>query len=201
MNYNDLFRVGRAENTAVDILSWERRGESPAGLRDEAVSHPPGRAPARDRTRMSGRSGLQVRAANAADASGVSFLMAAAGHPVPAAAIEPRLEAFRHERGLVLIAERWGPPSGLVVLAWLPTLGSDGQVAQVETLLVDPEERRRGVGRLLLKAGAQAARAAGCATLRIAAPAVADPSLRAFCEATGFGEAGTLSERALRKRP
>ena len=126
--------------------------------------------------------------------------MAAAEHPVAAAAIEARLETFRHERGLVLIADRWGPPSGLVVLAWLPTLATDGPVAQIETLLVDPEERRLGVGRLLLKSGAQAARAAGCATLRIAVPATADPSLRAFCEATGFGETGTLSERALRKR-
>lgn len=114
--------------------------------------------------------------------------------------IEARLEAFRHERGLVLLADRWGPPSGLIALAWIPTLDADGAAAQVELLLVDPEERRQGLGRLLLKAGAQAARAAGCARLRLVAPASADPSLGAFCAATGFSESGLVYDRALRKR-
>lgn len=114
-------------------------------------------------------------------------------------ALAARLEALGAGAGVALIALEWGPPTGLVVLHWLSTLEADLPIAQVSTLLVAPEGRRRGVGRMLLKAAAQAGRAAGCGTLHLSA-LQEDESLHAFCQATGFDQAGALFTRPLRKR-
>ena len=72
-------------------------------------------------------------------------------------------------------------------------------IAQITTLLVAPDDRRRGLGRLLLKAAAQAARTAGCDGLEMVLPPDR-PDLEAFCAATGFVAAGTRLTRPLRKR-
>ena len=148
---------------------------------------------------MGSRYGLQIRAATAADAPGIAELMASAGRIVPAPTLAARLEAFRLTPGVALLAEAWGPPSGLAVLSWVPTLAADEPAAQLSTLLVAPDERRTGIGRLLLKAGAQAARAAGCGALHVTVAPDAT-GLAEFCEATGFSENGTGHVRPLRKR-
>ncbi|MBR0647397.1 GNAT family N-acetyltransferase [Plastoroseomonas hellenica] len=148
---------------------------------------------------MTSRHGLEIRAATPIDAPGLATLLAAAGQATDVPAMAERLAAMRQEAGAVLIAAQWGPPSGLVVLHWYPTLDDPRPTAQITTLLVDAEERRRGIGRLLLKAAAQAARAAGCGRLELLA-ALEETSLRAFCHATGFAETGTRLIRSLRKR-
>ena len=73
------------------------------------------------------------------------------------------------------------------------------QCQRVGEAAVAEEERRRGIGRMLVKAAAQAARHAGCGRLEVLAGAGA-PSLRGFCLATGFTEAGPLLTRSLRKQ-
>lgn len=148
---------------------------------------------------MSSRYGLEIRAATGADASGLADLLGAAGCPTPSRDLGDRIEALRRDAGAALIAMAWGPPSGLVVLHWYRTLRSDAPTARITTLLVGPDERRRGIGRLLLKAASQAARAAGCGSLElIAAPD--HPALAAFGAATGFAQAGGLLVRPLRKK-
>lgn len=148
---------------------------------------------------MASRYGLEIRAATAADAPGLSALLRAAGHPVASEPLAERIEAMRQGPGAALIAVEWGPPSGLILLHWYRTLAADPPVAQVTTLLVGPDERRRGIGRLLLKAGAQAARSAGCGALQLLVDP-AEPTLHAFAEATGFVGAGSLLVRPLRKK-
>ncbi len=66
-------------------------------------------------------------------------------------------------------------------------------------LVVDADERRHGIGRLLLKAASQAARSAGCDTLGLATGADPDAA-DASCRATGFTPAGAMMVRALRRR-
>ena len=110
-----------------------------------------------------------------------------------------RLEAVRQGAGIVLIAIEWGPPSGFVALNWFATLNDDLPGAQISLLAVNPDDRRRGFGRLLLKAAAQAARVAGCGTMSLSAPDGA-PGLREFCAATGFETAGAVYARSLRRR-
>jgi GNAT superfamily N-acetyltransferase len=118
---------------------------------------------------------------------------------VDAADLAERLAALRRGPGAAFIASEWGPPSGVVALHWHQTLGDARPVAQVSTLLVAEDSRRRGVARLLLKTASQAARSKDCGTLQLlAGPAQAD--LAAFCAATGFSNDGALFARALRKR-
>jgi GNAT superfamily N-acetyltransferase len=148
---------------------------------------------------VTSRYGLEIRAATPIDAPGLVELLAAAGQVVEARDVAERVAAIRQAAGTALIAAHWGPPSGLVVLHWYPTLAESRPAAQITTLLVNPEERRRGIGRLLLKAAAQAARTAGCGRIELLADADA-PSLHAFCHATGFVAAGQLFTRSLRKQ-
>ena len=110
-----------------------------------------------------------------------------------------RLGAIHLESGVVLLAVEWGPPTGVIALNWSWTLDAELKVAQITFLLVDPEQRRRGVARLLLKAASQAARVAGCGELRLISGS--DTShLPEFCLETGFADAGRTFARRLRKR-
>lgn len=144
---------------------------------------------------MSNRRGLEIRAASAADAPALAELLGSNGHTISAKTLAARLDAVRQGAGTVLIALEWGPPSGVVALHWYVGLDEDRPKAQIDALLVGAEDRRRGIGRLLVKAASQAARVAGCASLAL----VADPSLQAFYQATGFTEFGLLADRKLRK--
>ena len=147
---------------------------------------------------MKTRRGLEIRAATSADAPGLCELLGAAGQAVSPRALAERLDPIRPETGAALIAAEWGPPAGLVLLHWYWTLDADQPTAQITTLLVGPDERRRGIGRLLVKAAAQAARIAGCGALELLAPP-AEQTLHQFCRATGFTEAGPCFVRPLRK--
>lgn len=148
---------------------------------------------------MTLRHGLEIRAASAAEAPGLAILLAEAGLVLDARDIAERLAALRQSPGAALVALQWGPPSGLVLMHWYHTLESASPVAQITMLLVGADQRRLGIGRLLLKGAAQAARVAGCGQMEIAAPADA-PSLHEFCRATGFAEAGPRFVRSLRKQ-
>ncbi len=148
---------------------------------------------------MSGRYGLEIRAATEADAPALAELLRAAGSTLAPRALAERIGALQAAGGTALMALEWGPPSGLVALHWYRTLESDLPVAQITTLLVGPDERRRGIARLLLKAASQAARVAGCGTLRLSVTPDQD-GLAAFCRATGFAQADAGFVRPLRKR-
>ena len=143
------------------------------------------------------RFGVELRAAQAADAAELARLLAQGGTPVDPAAAGSRLEAFRG-RGAVLVATGYEGLSGVAAVSWSPTLLHDRLVAELSTLVVDADERRNGIGRLLLKAASQAARAAGCDTLECRLGS--ESGVAAFCLATGFANAGTCFVRALRRR-
>ena len=148
---------------------------------------------------MASRYGLEIRAATVGDAAGIADLLRACGHPVAADALAERIEALRHGPGAILVAVEWGPPSGLVVLHWYASLAANLPTAQITTLLVDPDARRRGLGRLLLKAASQAARSAGCGEIELLT-GLHRTDLQAFGAATGFTDQGAVSVRPLRKK-
>ena len=148
---------------------------------------------------MTGRHGLEIRAAVPADAPVLVALLEAAGRPLPVRTLAERLEELRDGRGTALLALDWGPAAaGLVTLHWYRTLHGSLPTAQLTTLFVMPDDRRRGIGRLLVKAAAQAARVAGCGALEMLVGA--DPGLHAFSLATGFVPAGERHQRTLRKK-
>jgi aminoglycoside 6'-N-acetyltransferase I len=148
---------------------------------------------------LKSRYGLEIRSAASADAQGLCELLQAAGHVITPRVMAERLEAMRDAPGAALIAAEWGPPSGLVLLHWYRTLDAIQPTAQITMLLVAPDDRRRGIGRLLVKAAAQAARVAGCGALELLATPE-EPALHAFCLATGFLDAGPRFLRPLRKK-
>lgn len=148
---------------------------------------------------MSQRYGLEIRAANAADAPGLAALLGIDGAGQGARDLAERIEQMRGTSAAALVAVAWGPPGGLVVLHWYRTLTSAALTARITTLVVAPDDRRRGIGRLLLKAASQAARTAGCDVLELLLPPER-PELEAFCAATGFAPAGARLTRPLRKK-
>lgn len=147
---------------------------------------------------MAGRFGLEIRGATSTDAPSLTELFAAVGRVVAPRVLAERLEAMLKQPGAVLLAAEWGPPSGLIAVHWRRTLDADGPVARIDHLLVAPDARRRGIGRLLLKAASQGARSARCATIEVAVDG-AEASLADFCEATGFSSVGRDYARPLRK--
>lgn len=148
---------------------------------------------------MSNRYGLSIRAAQISDAEGLAELLSTAGETVGKDRLAHRLTALLDQPGALLIADEWGPPSGVIAVHWHAVLTADLKVGSISTLLVAPERRRNGIARLLLKAASQAARSAGCGELVLEAPAEAS-DLRAFGLATGFEQTGETFVRALRKR-
>ena len=140
------------------------------------------------------RYGVEVRAAAAADAAELARLLTQAGAPVTPAAMGERLEAMRATpAAAVLVATGYGGLSGFVAVHWAPVLHAAHPLAAISALVVDAAERRHGIGRLLLKAASQAARAGGCDAIGMAGG-------EAFCLATGFSRVGTAFERSLRRR-
>lgn len=148
---------------------------------------------------MSNRYGLSVRSAQIADAEGLAELLSSAGSGVAKDRLAQRLAAMLDQPGAVLIADEWGPPSGVIAVHWHAVLTADLKVGSISMLLVDLDRRRNGIARLLLKAASQAARSAGCGELILEAP-VGSEDLRAFGLATGFEPTGEIFVRALRKR-
>ena len=150
---------------------------------------------------MGQRRGLEIRAATGTDAAGLSTLLGDGRAWLSSSSslhLAARLEDARNGAGTVLIALDWGPPVGLVALHWYASLTAALPVAQIDMLLVGDEDRRRGIGRLLVKAAAQAARVAGCGAIVMAVRSD-QADVHGFCLATGFVEAGRRFERALRK--
>lgn len=148
---------------------------------------------------MSSRHGLSIRAADHGDVDGLAELLKTAGLTIARDKLASRLSAMQDQPGVLLIADEWGPPSGVIAVHWHSVLTADLKVGWISALLVDPDRRRNGVARLLLKAASQAARSAGCGELGLHAP-IAPGDLRTFCLATGFVESGEVFTRALRKR-
>ena len=126
-------------------------------------------------------------------------MMAEAVAPVEPADVAGRLEALQRAGGTALVAVEWGPPNGLVVVSPHRTLDSARPVGLVTMLLVARDARRRGIGRLLLKAAARTARQAGCERMRLDVQP-GQGGLRAFCAATGFAETGLILTRPLLRR-
>ena len=148
---------------------------------------------------MSIRHGLSIRTANLGDAEGLVELLGLAGVTIARDRLAARLGAMLDQSGALLIADEWGPPSGLIAVHWHALLGSDLKAGWISAMVVDPARRRNGIGRLLLKTASQSARAAGCGDLVLTTTGEGG-GLRAFCLATGFVEAGETFTRPLRKR-
>ena len=146
------------------------------------------------------RFGVEVRGAAPGDAPEISRLLAQTGAVLTPGAAADRLEAMRERTDCaVLVTSGWSGLNGLVAVGWAPLLQQPRPVARITALVVDEDERRHGIGRLLLKAASKAARTAGCDILDVAVPD-GQGALAAFCLATGFAQGETVFARSLRRR-
>ena len=142
------------------------------------------------------RYGVEVRSAQPADAAEVARLVGG----VPVRDMAERLERVRaNASGAAFVAVGYAGLSGVIALDWAPVLHEHRPVARVTSLIVDLDERRRGIGRLLLKAASQAARTAGCDAMELTV-APGQPAMAGFCIAPGFTPRGEVFGRLLRKK-
>lgn len=146
---------------------------------------------------MAGRrlQGVDVRSAVLADAADIAGLLGQIGAAVTAKAVAARLEGMSRD-GAVLVATGFAPAIGVLGLHWWRGLGSDAGVARIDVLVVNEEDRGRGIGRLLLKSASRMARMAGCDVLEVVARGGGD----GFLAATGFAGCGQVMGRGLRRR-
>lgn len=147
------------------------------------------------------RYGVEIRGALPADAADLAILLQGDGPAITPSQMSERLERLlRDSASAVLVAADYGPLAGVIALHWHATLRESRPVARISALRVAEADRRRGIGRLLLKAGAQAARQAGCDRLEAMVPPQAGDDGLAFLRDSGFTEEGPVLSRNLRKR-
>ena len=149
---------------------------------------------------MAGRrlQGVDVRSAVPSDATDIAGLLGQLGEAVPARTVAMRLEGLSRDCA-VLVATGFAPAIGVVALHWSRSLTSNAGRACVDVLVVNKEDRGRGIGRMLLRSASQLARMAGCDVLEVATWQCGEDG-SSFLVATGFTGCGQLMSRALRRR-
>jgi aminoglycoside 6'-N-acetyltransferase I len=145
------------------------------------------------------RQGVEVRGAVPADAADIARLIGQLGYPMPPQEAADRLAMVMQDgQGSLLVAADYGPVVGVIALHWCPMLQEARPVARITTLVVDEQERGRGIGRILLKAGAQAARQAGCDVLELTS-GLRRKEAHEFYRAQGFVDTSLRFSRPLRR--
>lgn len=138
----------------------------------------------------------QVRSAAAADADEVFTLLeqfATSYRPARPAFDRYYAQLIASGTADLLVAEDSGQVAGYALAARFPVLYANGPVAQLQELMVAPGLRDRGIGRALVTAIADRARAAGAVELTV-------PTRRArdYYLALGFTETAKFLKLELR---
>lgn len=136
-----------------------------------------------------------VRSAHLADAEAVFALLegfATSYRPSRSAFDRNYPRLLDSDDADLLVAEDAGGVAGYALAARFLVLFANGWVAELQELMVAPRSRGRGIGRALVVAVAERARAAGVVELTV-------PTRRArdFYVALGFSETATFLKLAL----
>lgn len=111
---------------------------------------------------------LQIRHAVPADAAAIASLLEQLGYPTEAAEIPGRLDRLiANERVAVLAAQRGDMVVGLATVHVFAVLNRRRDVALLTLLVVDQSARGTGVGRRLVHAVEEFARASHCERLSV----------------------------------
>ena len=132
---------------------------------------------------------LTIRDAVAADADAIATLLDQLGYPTHAEAVDARLERLRIVGDRVVVADVDGRPVGLAHLQVTPAIERDRPAAKIGALVVDEAHRGSGVGRALVEAMEEEARARGCELLFLTT-AARRTDAHAFYARVGLEETG-----------
>jgi len=129
-----------------------------------------------------------IRRARTEDASAIAVLLGQLGYPTSDDDARGRLVRIQREEGSrLLVAERDGVVAGLVGLHLLTFLERDGRWCRITALVVGEEARRAGVGRALVEAVEEVARAERCLCVEVSS-GVHRADAHAFYERLGYEE-------------
>jgi GNAT superfamily N-acetyltransferase len=139
---------------------------------------------------------LTVRDAQTADAKAMAGLLGQLGYPTESAAVAGRLERLAIVGDRVVVAEDDQEVVGLAHLQVTPTIEYDRPAGKIGALVVDEAHRGEGVGRALVDALEQEARARGCVVLFLTASA-RRADAHAFYRRMGLEETGKRFTKTL----
>ena len=127
-----------------------------------------------------------IRRARSDDAFAAAELLAALGYPSPVAHIERRIADCTTSNGTaVFVAESVQRIVGLISFHCIPLFHADGCLGRITSLVVAPDCRQRGIGRLLVAAAEEFAWAHGCIRVEVTS-GDHRPDAHAFYEHLGY---------------
>jgi ribosomal protein S18 acetylase RimI-like enzyme len=145
-----------------------------------AAEGPSGQGPAAD--------DIDLRGAVPADADDVAALLCALGYPCEAVEAAERIATVLHnDRQALIVARHRGAVCGLLALDFMYYLPLGTTTCRVTALVVLPDARGHGLGRLLLRDAERRARLGGAARLEVTS-AGHRTEAHAFYRACGFSE-------------
>ena len=112
---------------------------------------------------------VTVRPATPDDAERLASMITDEGYPAGTSDLAARIERYRALGSLVLVAEAGGEVVGFITILVLPRFEVDDLFARITSLVVDAGVRERGIGRLLMQAAEEHAKAAGATWLEVTA--------------------------------
>ena len=131
---------------------------------------------------------LDLRGAVPADADDVAALLGALGYPCEAADAAERIATVLHnDRQALVVARHRGAVCGLLSLDFMYYLPLGTATCRVTALVVLPDARGHGLGRLLLRDAERRARLGGAARLEVTS-AGHRTEAHAFYRACGFSD-------------
>jgi len=135
---------------------------------------------------------VEIRSAAPPDAPAIAGLLTELGYPATPEDVTERLNALiRSDADCVLLV-----PGGLIALHRIPRLAEGDVFARITALVVAPERRGQGVGRVLLDAAEEVARGWGCTLLEVSSGRRPERrAAHAFYRAAGFEETESRSVR------
>jgi len=140
---------------------------------------------------------LQIRRAVSADADAIASLLDQLGYPAETAQIPGRLDRLMsNERVAILVAQRGDMVVGLATVHVFAVLNRRKDVALLTLLVVDQSARGMGVGRSLVNAVEEFARASHCERLSVTTQENR-PDAHAFYVRVGLKQTGRRFGKAL----
>jgi ribosomal protein S18 acetylase RimI-like enzyme len=140
---------------------------------------------------------VAVRKAAVADSEPVARLVSELGYPTSASQMQRRLDAILHDDDYqTLVAREDGRVVGFVGTRVGPLYEDDGRYGQIMVLAVAPTDRRRGVGRILMRAAESALVDAGARVL-VVTSGNQRADAHAFYESCGYSFTGRWYKKSL----